>query len=188
MTNIQAAVFASGTGSNFDAIMDQHDSLGCNVVLLVCDQPNAPVVEKATNRGVQTYIFDAKTYETKEAYEQQIIHILQELEITWIFLAGYMRIIGKTLLNEYEGQIINIHPSLLPAFPGKDAIGQALNAGVTKTGVTIHYIDEGIDTGPVIAQEELEIQADDTKESLQSKIQAIEHELYPSVIKTLLNN
>lgn len=187
MTNIQAAIFASGTGSNFEAIMDQHDTLGCNVVLLVCDNPGAPVINKAIKRGIQTFVFDAKTYQTKETYEQEIVKVLQELKITWIFLAGYMRIVGRTLLDEYEGKIINIHPSLLPAFPGKDAIGQALRAGVTKTGVTIHYIDAGIDTGPIITQQELAIQSDDTKETLQTRIQAIEHELYPKVIKSLLN-
>ena len=98
-----------------------------------------------------------------------------------------MRIVGKTILNIFEGQIVNIHPSLLPEFPGKDAIGQAFEAGVTKTGVTIHYIDEGIDTGPIIAQQELKILPEDTRETLQTRIQKIEHEIYPKIIQQLMN-
>jgi len=187
MTNIQAAIFASGTGSNFEAIMNQHGSLGCEVVLLVCDNPHAPVIKKARTRGIKTFVFHPEAYETKEAYEQKIVKQLQALNVSWIFLAGYMRIVGKTILNIFEGQIVNIHPSLLPEFPGKDAIGQAFEAGVTKTGVTIHYIDEGIDTGPIIAQQELKILPEDTRETLQTRIQKIEHEIYPKIIQQLMN-
>lgn|SRR5690625_2552255 len=186
MTHIRAAVFASGTGSNFDAIMKQHQTLGCEVVLLVCDKPGALVLDKAMTKGIQTFVFEPQTYETKEAYEQEIVKILQQFNVSWIFLAGYMRIVGPTLLDIYEGKIINIHPSLLPSFPGKDAIGQAFKAGVEKTGVTIHYIDEGIDTGPIIAQQELAVLPDDTRETLQARIQKIEHQLYPKVIQQLM--
>src|SRR5690606_15444032 len=98
----------------------------------------------------------------------------------------YMRIVGPTLLGAYEGRIVNIHPSLLPDFPGKDAIGDAFRAGVGKTGVTVHYIDEGIDTGPIIAQEEVVVEADDTLETLAQKIHAVEHELYPRVIREIV--
>ena len=188
MTKVKVAVFASGTGSNFEAIMDQHDSLNCEVALLVCDKPGAKVLEKAEQFGVPTFVFDPKKYDAKETYEQEIVDHLQKNDVKWIFLAGYMRIAGKTLLQAFEERIINIHPSLLPAFPGIDAIGQAFEAGVKITGVTVHYIDEGIDTGPIIAQESLEILPDDTKETLQKRIQKIEHKLYPQVIKQLLKN
>lgn len=113
---------------------------------------------------------------------------LQDLEVEWIFLAGYMRLIGETLLSQYEGRIVNIHPSLLPDFPGKDAIGQAYRAGVSKTGVTIHYVDEGMDTGPIIAQEEIERLPEETEEQLKTRIQAVEHRLYPNVINQLMQN
>jgi len=188
MTKVRAAVFASGTGSNFEAIMAQHDNLNCEIALLVCDQPNAKVLEKAERLGVPAFVFDPKKYETKEAYEQELIDQLQADRISWVFLAGYMRIVGKTLLQAFEGKIINIHPSILPAFPGVDAIGQAFDAGVKITGVTVHYIDEGIDTGPIIAQESLAVFPEDTKESLQKRIQEIEHKLYPTVIRQLLKN
>lgn len=182
---IRAAVFASGTGSNYEAIMETKN-LPCDIVLLVCDQPEARVIEKAKRYDTPIFVFDPKTYKNKEAYEQDIAKQLKNARIDWIFLAGYMRIIGPILLKQYEGKIINIHPSLLPKFPGKDAIGQAMEADVDVTGVTVHYVDEGIDTGPIIAQERVNVLQDDTKETLQQKIQAVEHDLYPRVIKKLL--
>lgn len=188
MKQIKTAIFASGTGSNFDAIMDRHDNLGCEVVLLVCDQPKAPVIHKAKNRKIETLIVDAKSFSSRKIYEKKILIRLKELDIDWIFLAGYMRMIGQTLLDVYEGRIVNIHPSLLPEFPGLDAIGQALRAGVRKTGVTIHYIDAGMDTGPIITQEDVQITPEDTLETLQAKIQRVEHKIYPETIKQLMEH
>jgi phosphoribosylglycinamide formyltransferase 1 len=185
MSKIRAAVFASGTGSNFEAIMRKRN-LACEIVVLICDKPGASVIEKASNRGVQTFVLNPKEFSTKEEYEMQILHVLQKLDVSWIFLAGYMRLIGPTLLNTYVGRIVNIHPSLLPAFPGKNAIGQALEAGVKVTGVTIHFVDEGMDTGPIIFQREIDIVEDDTEETLQVRIQQVEHELYPEVINQLV--
>lgn len=185
MSTVKACVFASGTGSNFDAIMKKED-LGCEVVLLVCDQPEAKVIEKATRHDIPTFVFEAKAFDSKADYERKLVQILHEHGVEWIFLAGYMRIIGSTLLHAYEGKIVNIHPSLLPAFPGKDAIGQAYRAGVKVTGVTIHYVDEGIDTGPIIAQEAVRVLQDDTIETLKSRIQQVEHKLYPQVIQQLV--
>lgn len=185
-SRVRAAVFASGTGSNYEAIMES-DNLPCDVVLLVCDQPRARVIEKAEMYHTPTYVFDPNDYKNKAAYEQEIARKLEDARIEWIFLAGYMRIIGSTLLKKYEGKIVNIHPSLLPKFPGKDAIGQAMRARVDRTGVTIHYVDEGIDTGPIIAQESVTVAKEDTEETLQRKIQAVEHDLYPRVIHKLLS-
>lgn len=186
MTTVRAAVFASGTGSNFSAIMDQKD-LACDVVLLVCDQPHAAVIEKAKHLGVETFVFDPKDFSSREAYERVLIKELQQAGVTWIFLAGYMRIVGQTLLRAYDRNIVNIHPSLLPSFPGVDAIGQAFRSRVKITGVTVHYIDEGIDTGPIIAQEAVTVLPEDTLADLQTKIQAVEHELYPRVINQLIS-
>ncbi|ASN07003.1 phosphoribosylglycinamide formyltransferase [Virgibacillus necropolis] len=189
MTNIKAVIFASGAGSNFQAIMDanQEKELGCEVVMLVCDKQGAGVIEKAAKFGISTCIVDPKAFPTKEAYEKKIVSALHEAKVDWIFLAGYMRIVGPTLLQAYEGAIINIHPSLLPDFPGLDAIGQAFRSRVHTTGVTIHFIDEGVDTGPIIDQEALEVLPSDTEETLKHRIQEIEHRLYPKVIKHVLN-
>ncbi|HLR69315.1 phosphoribosylglycinamide formyltransferase [Virgibacillus alimentarius] len=181
----KAAVFASGTGSNFEAIINKAD-LACDIVLLVCDKPGAVVVDKANLRGISTFVCQPKEFHSKEAYEKQIVEKLQEAKVEWIFLAGYMRIVGPTLLNVFEGRMINIHPSLLPKFPGKDAIERAYQAGVDKTGVTVHFVDKGVDTGPIIAQREVPVLQGDTKETLKQRIQQTEHQLYPEVVKQLI--
>ncbi|MFD1065560.1 phosphoribosylglycinamide formyltransferase [Oceanobacillus locisalsi] len=183
----RACVFASGTGSNFDAMMQDKKNAG-SIVLLVCDKPGAAVIKKAQDYGIETLVLEPKRYATKQEYEAVIIEKLQFLEADWIFLAGYMRLIGETLLSQYEGRIVNIHPSLLPAFPGKDAVGQAYRSGVSKTGVTVHYVDEGMDTGPIIAQEEINRIPGETEEQLKMRIQAVEHRLYPNVINQLMQN
>ncbi|KAB2331190.1 phosphoribosylglycinamide formyltransferase [Cytobacillus depressus] len=184
------AVFASGSGTNFQAIIDavQNDELQADILLLVCDKPNAFCIERAVKGKIPQFIFAAKEYPNKEAYEKVILQKLKELNVEYIILAGYMRLIGQTLLQAFEGKIINIHPSLLPAFPGKNAIGQALEARAKVSGVTVHFVDEGMDTGPIIAQQKVEISSEETKESLEEKIHAIEHQLYPAVLQKLLTN
>ncbi|KUP09953.1 phosphoribosylglycinamide formyltransferase [Bacillus coahuilensis m2-6] len=182
------AVFASGNGSNFQAIIDgcRNHSIPGSVELLVCDQPEAFAVERAREYGIPTFVFRAKNYSSKKAFEEEILRELGNRDIKWILLAGYMRLIGETLLCSYPKRIVNIHPSLLPYFPGKDAIAQALEASANETGVTVHYVDEGMDTGPIISQRSVDILPGETVTSLQKKIQQVEHELYPSVVKALL--
>lgn len=182
------AVFASGSGSNFQVFIDRIDKgeLEAEISLLVCDQPGAYVIERAKNAGIPTFVFNPKDYPNKEAYEKDIAHELKLHGVKFMVLAGFMRLIGPTLLKEYEGHIVNIHPSLLPHFPGKDAIGQALKAGEKVSGVTIHFVDAGMDTGPIIVQELVRIEENETRESLQKKIQSVEHKLYPSVLQMLL--
>lgn len=181
-------VFASGSGSNFQTIVDQLHGRHCEVALLVCDKPQAYCIERASKLNIPTFVFNPKAYDSKKAFELEICNQLSLINPELIVLAGYMRIIGDTLLNQYEGRIINIHPALLPAFPGKDGIGDALNYGVKILGVTVHYIDAGIDTGKIIDQESFKRTGLETKEELESKIHAIEHQLYPRVIKQLLEN
>jgi phosphoribosylglycinamide formyltransferase 1 len=181
------AVFASGNGSNFQAIADavRSGQLQAEISLVVCDKINAYVLERASKENIKTFSFEPKQYENKTAFEKEILEKLHINRIEFIVLAGYMRLVGPTLLGEFAGTIVNIHPSLLPSFPGKDAIGQAFAAGIGTTGVTIHYVDEGMDTGPVIAQREVPILKDDTLDHLQRRIQAVEHELYPTVLQEL---
>ncbi|MEH6940577.1 phosphoribosylglycinamide formyltransferase [Bacillus sp. JJ722] len=182
------AIFASGSGSNLQSIVDyiKQGTLQAEVALVVCDQPGAFAVERAKKEDIPTFIFRARDYESKVAFETEILHELRERDVEFIILAGYMRLIGEKLLGAYSQKIINIHPSLLPAFPGKDAIGQAFNAGVKITGVTIHYVDEGMDTGPIIAQQAVDIMEGDTRETLQTRIQDTEHWLYPDVLRKIL--
>ncbi|WP_257350732.1 phosphoribosylglycinamide formyltransferase [Pseudalkalibacillus decolorationis] len=188
MKNI--AVFASGSGTNFQAILDSIESghLKANVTLLVCDRPKAAVIERAERNNIPTFVFYPKEFPSKTAFESLIIEELKQAEAELVVLAGYMRLIGETLLSEYEEKIINIHPSLLPAFPGKDAIGQALEAAVNETGVTVHYVDRGMDTGPIIEQVSIGVNIDDTKADLEQRIHKVEHELYPKVIQDLLHS
>ncbi|MBB6176953.1 phosphoribosylglycinamide formyltransferase-1 [Anoxybacillus tengchongensis] len=182
------AIFASGSGTNFQAIIDavKKGDIQAEVALLVCDRPHAKVIERAICEYVPVFVFNPKQYETKQQFEREILQQLQQKEIDWIVLAGYMRLIGSTLLQAYPNKIINIHPSLLPAFPGKDAIGQAYRYGVKVTGVTVHYVDEGMDTGPIIAQRALYIDDGEPLESVERRIHEIEHTLYSQVIQQLL--
>ncbi|SDN20143.1 phosphoribosylglycinamide formyltransferase [Bacillus sp. OK048] len=182
------AVFASGNGSNFQAIIDvvKAGDLDADIALLVCDKPGAFAIERANTAHIPTFTFNPKDYSSKEAFEKVITEKLLSYGVEFIALAGYMRLLGPTLLGKFSGRIVNIHPSLLPAFPGKDAIGQALAAKAKWTGVTIHYVDEGMDTGPIIVQERVRIETKETRESLQQKIQKIEHKLYPSILHMLL--
>ena len=181
------AVFASGSGTNFQAIIDaiKSGALEASLQLLVCDHKDAYCLKRAEAAGIPTFTFTAKEYKDKAAYEQEILLKLKEYNVEFIVLAGYMRLIGHTLLSGYQGKIVNIHPSLLPAFPGKDAIGQALAAGVETSGVTVHFVDEGMDTGPIIDQQSVTIDKEDTLEDLQEKVHAVEHQLYPAVLQRL---
>jgi phosphoribosylglycinamide formyltransferase-1 len=183
------AIFASGSGSNFQAIVDACKSGELEAVpaLLVTDKPGAYVVERASAANIPYFAFSPKSYRNKEEFELNILLELKRYDIDFIVLAGYMRLVGPTLLNAFKGKIVNIHPSLLPAFPGLDAVGQALAYGVKLTGVTIHFVDEGMDTGPIIAQEAIEVSPFDTKEMLEKKIHEVEHKFYPETLQQLFS-
>ncbi|MHA2858354.1 phosphoribosylglycinamide formyltransferase [Paenibacillus lautus] len=184
MRAFRMAVFASGRGSNFQALVDaqQSGALVGEISILVCDKPQAPVVELAKAANVDVFAFQPKEYASKEDYEREIAAELQQRGVELIVLAGYMRLLSPSFVEFYNGRIINIHPSLLPAFPGKDAIGQALAYGVKMTGVTVHFVDGGMDTGPVIAQKAVEIKDGDTAETLAERIHAVEQKLYSEVV------
>lgn len=181
------AIFASGSGTNFQELVNAVKSkeLDAEITLLVCDKKDAFVIERAEKEDINTFLFNPKDYPNKESYESDIIKELKKSNIDFIALAGYMRILGKELLSEYKGKIINIHPSLLPSFKGKDAIKKAFDFGVKVTGVTIHWVDEGIDTGKIIEQEVVYI-GNDTLEEVEEKIHKVEHKLYPKAIQKIL--
>jgi len=185
---MKTAVFASGSGSNFEAIVNaiQAGKVEAEVVLLVCDRPDASVLKRAERLGITSVSFHPKLFAAKAAYENEILKHLRLEAIELIILAGYMRIIGKTLLEAYSERILNIHPSLLPLYPGRQGIKDAFNDGATETGVTVHIVDEGIDTGEILAQRTIAIQPVDTINSVEEKIHAIEHDLYPEVIQTYI--
>ena len=183
---IKFAVFASGSGTNFQAIHDaiQAGNLAGEIVLVVTDKPSAFIVERAEKAGIETLAIKSAGFPSKAAYEQLILEKLRELDVEWIVLAGYMRLIGDVLLEAFPNRIINIHPSLLPAFPGKDAIGQAMEHGVKVTGVTVHYVDAGMDTGTIIAQQAVEV-VEGNREQTEERIHAVEHALYTKALQQL---
>tara|TARA_B100000686_G_scaffold246835_1_gene256307 strand:+ start:122 stop:721 length:600 start_codon:yes stop_codon:yes gene_type:complete len=170
---MRLAVFASGRGSNMLAIanaIEEGRLPGVSIDLVVCDKPSAPVLKKAQELKLNTFVFEAKKFRNKSDYESEILKQLGQFRIQMVVLAGFMRIIGPTLLKVWEGRMINLHPSLLPEFPGKDGIGDAFRAGVRETGVTVHFVDAGVDTGPIIDQERLMIDPAETLDSLEEKI------------------
>lgn len=185
---IRLAVFASGSGSNFEALVKaiRKQTIEAEVALLVTDKPDAFALTRADKLAVPSVSFYPKQFPSKEVFEREVLDHLKEADIDLIVLAGYMRIIGQTLLEAFDNRIINIHPSLLPLYPGKQGIQDAFDAGATETGVTVHLVDEGIDTGKILAQEKVAIDPDDTIESLEEKIHAVEHVLYPEVIQTYI--
>lgn len=182
------AVFASGSGTNFEHLVEacRKENWPLPIAVLISDRSDAQALARAKRLGIPSHTFSPGTFANKAAYEQKVLEVLRQYGVTWIVLAGYMRLIGSTLLEAYRGRIVNIHPSLLPAFRGKDAVGQALANGVKITGVTVHFVDEGMDTGPIIAQRAVEVSETDHHESLTKKIQAVEHSLYPYIVRMLI--
>lgn len=181
------AIFASGSGSNFEAIAKacQKGRINAEVSLCVCDQPGAYVTERAKRMNIPVLELKPKGFPSKSNYENTILQELLKYDVEFICLAGYMRIVGDVLLNVYKGKIVNIHPSLLPAFPGVDAIGQAMKYGVKIYGITIHFVDASLDGGKIISQVAIPYEGDD-REELEAMIHPQEHALYVSTLKKLL--
>ncbi len=181
------AVFASGTGSNFEAIADAcaDGRLDAEVVLMVCDKPAAAVVGKAASRGIDSFVFNPKDYACKADYEREILALLDSRGVELVCLAGYMRIVSDVLLDAYAGRIINIHPSLLPSFRGAHAVEQAVAFGVKVYGITIHYVTSELDGGRIIAQRAFEYEGSDPEE-VHRRGQKIEHALYVETIEKVL--
>ncbi len=183
------AVFASGDGSNFEAIAAACESgvLEARTVLLVCDRPGARVCERAARHGVETFVFSPRDYGSKAEYEAEIVRRLDAAGVDLVCLAGYMRIVASTLLEAYGGRIVNLHPSLLPAFKGAHAIEQAMACGVKVFGVTIHWVDASLDGGRIIAQRAFDYDGGDIRE-VERRIHEVEHRLYVETIGRLLRS
>lgn len=185
---MKIAVFASGNGSNFEAIvksMNQGEIEGA-IVLVFSDRTDAYVLERAKSLQIPVRSFSPKQFTNKVEYEKEILKELKAKEVELLVLAGYMRLIGPTLLNAYPNRILNIHPALLPEYPGLHGIRDAFEAGVKQTGVTVHYVDNGVDTGPILAQKRVNIEENETLASLELKIHQAEHQLYPEVIQDVI--
>lgn len=181
------AVLASGNGSNFEAIVtaSKQGQIPGTLAMVFSDQPDAFVLQRAQAHQIPARCFTVKEKGGKKAYENALLTLLLTEEIDYLVLAGYMRIIGPELIAAFPNRIINIHPSLLPSFPGLHGIADAFEYGVKVTGVTVHFVDQGVDTGPIIAQQAVSITERDTVATLEEKIHRVEHQLYPTVLEQL---
>jgi len=179
------AVFASGRGTNFGAIIRaaKKGKIKANLSLLVCDNPKAGAIDRAKQAGIKVVLIKREDFSTKKHFEAKIMEHLEANKIDLIVLAGFMRIFSQEFVKKYKNCILNIHPALLPSFKGAEGIKDAFDYGVKVTGVTVHFVDEEMDHGPIILQRAVKIEETDTLESLESKIHKVEHKLYPEAIK-----
>lgn len=184
--SFKLVVLASGTGTNLQAILDTlHGREGIEVVGVGSDKAGARALERAKAVGVETAVFPQAEYAGREARDAAMGDWIEARSADLVVLAGYMQLLSPTFVRRFPNRVVNVHPALLPDFPGLDAIGQALEAGVEVTGVTVHFVDEGVDTGPPILQREVPVPADRDRERLEEAVHAVEHELYPEAIRML---
>lgn len=188
-TKPKIAFFASGSGTNFGNLVEriQSGQLHAEAALLVCDKPGAGVLERSLRFGIRAEVLDRKKYESRAAFEAAVMDAVDERRADWLVLCGFMRILSEAFVLRYWGRIINIHPSFLPAFPGAHAIQDAFEAGVRETGVTVHFVDTGVDSGPVILQKKLPVHPGESLEKLESRVHALEYELYPEALARVLD-
>jgi len=179
-------VLASGSGTNLQAILDSvHGSDGIEVVGVGSDKPEARALERAAAAGIPTAVFPRDAHADRAARDAALGDWIEGLGADLVVLAGYMQLLSPEFVARFRNRVVNVHPALLPAFPGLDAIGQALAAGVEVTGVTVHFVDEGVDTGPPILQREVPVPPGGDRERLEQAVHAVEHELYPEAIRMI---
>ena len=181
------AVLASGVGSNLQALLDD-PVVGGKIGLVVSDREEARALERARDASVPDVFLDPKRYGERAEYDRALLELLQAQTITHVVLAGFMRILGPEVVRAYKWRLLNIHPALLPAFPGGNAVGDAIAWGVKVTGVTVHLVDEEVDHGPIVLQESLPILPTDTESDLRSRIQVLEHRIYRVAVRALLED
>ena len=184
------AVLVSGRGSNLQAIIDSIDreELDAHLSIVISNTKDAMALKRAEKHGIKTIFIDPSTYLNSKEYDKALVLKLKEFSIDLICLAGYMRILGEEVIQTFEKKIINIHPSLLPAFPGLNAQKQAIDHGVKFSGCTVHFVDSGVDSGPIILQTVVPVYDNDDEKSLSKRILEQEHYLYPKAIKMIQEN
>ncbi len=177
---LQLAVLASGRGSNFDALCQaiERGDLDADIKVLVSDKENAPALEKARKRNIEAVYLSPRSYNNRDEYETELVNLLKEKQVTVVVLAGYMRLVGPVLLEHFQHRIVNIHPALLPSFPGLQAQQQAVDYGVRYSGCTVHIVDTGMDTGPILMQAVVPVLPDDNGDTLAERILLEEHQIY----------
>jgi phosphoribosylglycinamide formyltransferase-1 len=181
-------ILLSGRGSNFEAIARQIDkgNVNAEIAVVVSNVETAPGLQRARDRGLNVFFANSKGL-SREAFDRQVIHVLEEKRADLVCLAGFMRLLSPSFIQTFRNRILNIHPSLLPAFPGLDAQRQALEYGVKVSGCTVHFVDEGLDSGPIVLQAVVPVLDGDTEESLSTRILEQEHQIYPKAIQYVLD-
>ena len=182
---LRVGVLASGRGSNLRAILSGVEArrIRAEVVVVLSDRSGAGALDIARDHGVEALVLDPTLHPGREGYDTALIALLEERRVGLVCLAGYMRILSPVFVRLFEGRLLNIHPALLPAFPGLHAQRQALEHGVRIAGATVHFVDEGVDTGPIVLQAAVPVRQDDTEASLSDRILAEEHRIYPEAIR-----
>jgi phosphoribosylglycinamide formyltransferase-1 len=182
---LQIGVLASGRGSNFEVLARavEAGSMPATVAVLVTDRPGARALDIARAYRIEAVCIDPRDHPGREAHDTQVVAALDERKVGLVCLAGYMRILGGSFVKHFAGRLLNIHPSLLPSFPGLHAQRQALQYGVKVSGATVHFVDEGVDSGPIVLQAAVAVGEDDTEETLAARILAEEHRIYPEAVR-----
>lgn len=183
MSNTRVVVLASGSGSLFQALIDSQADLNLDIVALMVDK-DVPAVARAQSAGIS--VIEVPMLRDRNQWDQVMESVLTDLAPDLIVSAGFMRVLGENVVTKFSGSLINTHPALLPDFPGAHAVGDALAAGATKTGTTVHFVDTGVDTGPIIAQREIEILPSESEESLHERIKVVERELLVQVVRNIV--
>jgi phosphoribosylglycinamide formyltransferase 1 len=184
--SFRVAVLASGTGTNLQAILDTvHGRDGVDVVAVASDKPGARALDRAADAGIPTEVFPAGGFGDREARDAALGDWLEARDVDLVVLAGYMQLLSSTFISRFENRTVNVHPALLPSFPGLEAVQQALDHGVRVTGVTVHYVDHGVDTGPIILQRAIPVPPDRDRAALEEELHATEHELLPEAIRLI---
>lgn len=186
MDAFRIAVLASGTGTNLQAILDGlHGRDGIEIACVVSNKPGAPALERATEAGVETCVFARSDHRDRVDRDAAMADWLAEREVDLIVLAGYMELLSPEFVRRFRNRVVNVHPALLPSFPGLDAVGQALEHGVRVTGVTVHFVDEGVDSGPIILQRPVDVPYTRDRSQLEREIHEVEHQLLPEAIRLI---
>jgi phosphoribosylglycinamide formyltransferase 1 len=179
------AVLVSGSGTNLQALLD-HPVCGPRIALVLSDRTGVQALERGASDGIESAVLEPKDFEDRKTFDRAVVDLLRDRGIDVVVSAGYMRLLGPAVLEAYGGRWLNVHPSLLPAFPGTSGVADALTYGVRVTGVTVFFVDEGMDTGPVVLQEAIEVREDDDWDSLEARVHEVEHRLLPAATAALV--
>ncbi len=182
---LSLGVLVSGSGSNLQAILDaiSRGELSAEVRVVLCNRPGAYALTRAKNAGIRAVCLDHKSFPSREDFDTEMLSVLKDAGVEWVALAGFMRVLSKGFLDAFKHRVVNIHPSLLPAFPGVNAQKQAFDYGVRVAGCTVHFVDDGVDTGPIISQRAVPVHEDDTVESLRDRILEQEHKAFVEALR-----